>query len=68
VRIYPRTKIPGGEQLELGSIISWVNPLNKDTLPVRVIEAASDYVKVDFNHPLAGKTLEYWLELVDVVP
>lgn len=66
VQVYPRSMIPGGEQLELGSIIPWVNPANRVTLPVRVIEAMPDYVKVDFNHPLAGKTLEYWLELVEV--
>jgi peptidylprolyl isomerase len=32
-----------------------------------VVEATNDYVKLDYNHPLAGKSLEYWLELVDIV-
>jgi FKBP-type peptidyl-prolyl cis-trans isomerase 2 len=66
LRVYPRTMIPGGEELECDSILSWVNPANNVTLPVRVVELTSDYVKVDFNHPLAGKTLEYWLELVGI--
>ncbi|MDR2672734.1 MAG: FKBP-type peptidyl-prolyl cis-trans isomerase [Coriobacteriales bacterium] len=67
VRVYPRSMIPAGDELEVGSIVSWVNPLNNVTLPVRVIEATDDYIKLDFNHPLAGKTLEYWLELIDIV-
>lgn len=67
VQVYPRTMIPGGEELEEGSIISWENPVNKVLLPVRVLELTRDYVKVDFNHPFAGRELEYWIELVDVL-
>lgn len=67
IQVYPRTMISSGEKLEVGDILSWENPFNKVMLPVRVIEATDDYVKVDFNHPLAGKELEYWLELVDVL-
>lgn len=66
VRVYPRTMIPNGSELETGSIVSWLNPVNNIRLPVYVIEATADYVKLDFNHPLAGKTLEYYLELVDI--
>ncbi|GHT78483.1 peptidyl-prolyl cis-trans isomerase [Actinomycetota bacterium] len=67
VRIYPRSMIPNGEELELGDIVSWVNPVNQVRLPVRVTDVTPDYVKLDFNHPLAGKVLEYWLELIDIV-
>jgi FKBP-type peptidyl-prolyl cis-trans isomerase 2 len=67
VQVYPRAMLPGGDELEVGSILSWENPVNKVKLPVRVLEATDDYVKVDFNHPLAGKELEYWIELVDIV-
>lgn len=66
VRVYPRSMIPHGDELEVGSIISWENPLNRVLLPVRVLVATDDYVKVDFNHPFAGRELEYWIELVDV--
>jgi FKBP-type peptidyl-prolyl cis-trans isomerase 2 len=67
VRVYPRSMIPGGEALEEGSIFSWTNPASGAQLPVRVLEAKQDYVKVDFNHPLAGKELEYTIELVGIV-
>lgn len=36
-------------------------------VPVVCIEAAKDVVTIDFNHLLAGKDLEYWFKLVDVV-
>lgn len=31
-----------------------------------VVDSTKDNVKIDMNHPYAGKTLEYWVELVDV--
>lgn len=43
-----------------------------DTLMVgqrqgRVISKGSGRVRIDFNHPLAGKELEYWVEIVEKV-
>lgn len=33
----------------------------------RVISKGSGRVKIDFNHPLAGKDLEYWVKVVEKV-
>jgi FKBP-type peptidyl-prolyl cis-trans isomerase 2 len=66
VQVYPRGFINGGENLEAGSIFAWKNPASGRDLPVRVIKADEHYLTVDFNHPLAGLTLEYWLELVGI--
>ncbi len=33
----------------------------------KVISKGSGRVKIDFNHPLSGKDLEYWMEVKDVV-
>ncbi len=31
----------------------------------KVIKIDSDTIKVDFNHPLSGKTLKFWIKIVD---
>lgn len=67
VRMLSRSEILDGYDLEVGSVLGWRSPVTKQMLPVRVIEAFDDYVKLDYNHPLAGKSLEYWIELVDIV-
>lgn len=66
VQWYPRTFVDGGYKLETGSVLTWTSPEDFRRMPVRVIDATDDAVKIDFNHPFAGKTLEYWIELVDL--
>lgn len=63
---YPRSLIPRGYDMKLGDILTWTNPANQIRRLVRVTEATQDAVKIDFNHPFAGKELEYWVELVDL--
>ncbi|MGN0038028.1 MAG: peptidylprolyl isomerase [Coriobacteriales bacterium] len=67
VQIRMRKSVPDGDALEVGSVLGWRSPITHQVLPVRVIEATDDYLKLDYNHPLAGKSLEYWIELVDIV-
>lgn len=67
VQVYPRSFIRNGEALEMGTAFAWTNPGTGKDIPVRVIAADEHCVTIDFNHPLAGKDLEYWIELVDIV-
>lgn len=67
VRIVPRSEIVDGDGLKAGDVLGWRSPYTHETLPVRVVETFDDYVKLDYNHPLAGKTLRYWIELVDII-
>ena len=66
VETYPRVMIPGGEDMQVGSVIGRKNPQTGKIMPVRVIAADDDHITMDFNHPLAGKTLEYEVELVSL--
>lgn len=63
VKEYPRSFIPFGHELKVGDVFGWTNPASGQQIPVRVIEATEDAVRVDFNHPLAEKTLEYWMRI-----
>lgn len=59
-----RAMVDGGYGLKVGDVIFWTNPDDARKMPVWVTETTEDMVKLDFNHPFAGKTLEYWIELV----
>jgi FKBP-type peptidyl-prolyl cis-trans isomerase 2 len=63
---YPRTVLPRGYELKKGSVLSWTNPETRGTIPAQVVDETTDTVRVDLNHPWAGKTLVYWLELVNL--
>lgn len=67
VQRYARSFIDGGDRLEEGTVFAWRHPVSGAQVPVKCIEATEDTVTIDFNHPLAGKDLEYWFRLVDVV-
>jgi FKBP-type peptidyl-prolyl cis-trans isomerase 2 len=66
VQWYLRTMLANGENLRVGSVLTWTNPESHLTLPARVVCVTKDTVQIDQNHPFAGKTLEYWVELVDL--
>lgn len=39
---------------------------NGESMPVRVVEVGENTAKVDLNHPLAGKDLEFDVKVVDI--
>jgi FKBP-type peptidyl-prolyl cis-trans isomerase SlyD len=49
-----------GEELEL-----W-NEEDEELFEATVLEVTDEHIKLDFNHPLAGKTLHYEIQVVDV--
>lgn len=66
VETYPRVMFEFGDKLSVGDVVMWDNRKMGTTVPVRVIDANETAVRLDFNHPLAGKTLEYWLRVDSV--
>jgi FKBP-type peptidyl-prolyl cis-trans isomerase SlyD len=64
----PRYKIPNGDQLEEGMELMWTSPANPlNPVPTKVLRADKFTVDLDFNHPLAGKDLVYWVKLVELL-
>lgn len=67
VQRYTRSFVRNGDQLQAGDIFAWEHPVSLKEVPVQCIEADEYTVTIDFNHLLAGKDLEYWFELIDVI-
>jgi FKBP-type peptidyl-prolyl cis-trans isomerase SlyD len=67
VQTYPRSMFAFGSDLHTGDVFQWTNPASGQGIPVRVIDESKDLVKVDYNHPYADKTLQYWLKLEALV-
>jgi len=49
-----------GEEIELWS------EEDDDIFEATILEITDEYIKLDFNHPLAGKTLHYEVQVVEV--
>ncbi len=62
----PRSAMPTDIELEQGMVLNAQGPEGQ-TLNFTVVEFDDQSVKVDGNHPLAGKDLTFALELVAIV-
>lgn len=61
----PREGIPDDIPLELGTQLQMQSP-EGHVLPVTVVEVTDATVTLDANHPLAGKDLNFDIELVSI--
>ncbi len=61
----PREGIPDDIPLELGTQLQMQSP-EGHVLPVTVVEVTESTVTLDANHPLAGKDLNFEIELVSI--
>ncbi len=59
-----REQIPDSEQLELGMEMQVQG--DGFVMPVRVVELTPSQVRLDGNHPLAGETLIFTIQLVSI--
>lgn len=66
VQKVPTYKIPNGENLPVGETIGWTSPRNIEPIPVKVVSIENQVATLDFNHPLAGKDIVYWVKLVGI--
>lgn len=54
------------DKVEEGMVLGVHHPKAPQPIPARVISVGKETVKLDMNHPLAGKTLKFDIELVEV--
>ncbi|MEX2326697.1 MAG: FKBP-type peptidyl-prolyl cis-trans isomerase, partial [Pseudomonadales bacterium] len=65
VQRMPRENFSKDLELEAGLIVSFADQ-QKSELPGVVTGVSETMVEVDFNHPLAGKDLEFEVEILEV--
>jgi peptidylprolyl isomerase len=62
----PRSALPGEIKPEVGMQLQSQSP-DGQVMMLSITEVADDTVTVDGNHPLAGQTLNFDIELVEIV-
>jgi peptidylprolyl isomerase len=63
----PKDNIPDNIKPETGHYLEFKNH-DGESFRALIIEILDDTVKVDLNHPLAGKELVFEIELMEIVP
>lgn len=67
VQMFKRSDFSADMVLDPGVMISFADARQQE-LPGVVEHVEGDQVTIDFNHPLAGRTLVFEVEIIDVVP
>jgi peptidylprolyl isomerase len=60
-----KNELPSGVEPEVGMTLYAREPSGQ-TIPVRISEIKEDAVVINFNHPLAGKNLNYEVEIIEI--
>lgn len=65
----PKENIPSQfiDQLGPGSVIPLMSKDGTQRLVATIVEIQEEEIVVDLNHPLAGKTLNFEVEVIDIV-
>lgn len=62
---FPRTDVPPEMNLELGQTVLLTTPEGRQ-IPAQVVQMDDEQVIVDLNHPLAGESLTFEVEVVGI--
>lgn len=60
----PKNSLPQDKQPEVGMQLILNSPQGQ--IPARISEVSENDVTIDFNHPLAGKELNFDIKIVDI--
>jgi peptidylprolyl isomerase len=62
---YPAAQIPSGMDIEVGQTISFSTPQGQN-VPAKVVAMDDEKLTFDLNHPLAGQSLTFAIEVVGI--
>ena len=60
-----RSAVPSGMDPQVGQRLQLQTP-SGDPVPAQVVDVSEEALTVDANHPLAGRDLEFEIELVEI--
>jgi peptidylprolyl isomerase len=64
-RKFERKEIPPGLDLEVGQTVALSTPQGQQ-IPAKVVQTDDETITIDLNHPLAGQSLTFELEVVAI--
>jgi peptidylprolyl isomerase len=64
-RTFSRNEIPAGLDVEKGQMVAVTTPQGEQ-IPAKVVQVDDEGLTIDFNHPLAGETLTFEIEVVGI--
>jgi len=67
VKEFPRERLPKEREPKVGMTLGMALPSGQH-MSAKIIEVKDKTVKLDMNHPLAGKTLMFNLKIVEILP
>jgi len=62
---FSRSELPDGFDPQVGQVLALRHP-EGGQIPARVKHADAEKITVDLNHPLAGKTLSFEIEILEI--
>lgn len=62
-----KSDLPDNIEPEVGMQLQMQQQENGQAMPVQVTAVEDEFVKIDANHPLAGKDLTFDIELIELV-
>ena len=65
IREVPRTDLPENINPEVGMVLRTQTQTGQ-SVPVVIVEVNKETIKIDFNHPLAGKKLIFKIKIIDI--
>jgi peptidylprolyl isomerase len=65
MQFVPRSEAPPDMDVKIGMVVGFITP-DGHRVPARVVEIDDTQFKMDLNHPLAGKSLTFAIEVVGI--
>ena len=62
---FDRSELPQGADPKVGDVLS-LSSSDGQQFPARIVEADEEKIVLDLNHPLAGQTLKFEVEVVGI--